>query len=321
MALMDFINKFRKQAEQPAPQVGGEGAAAQIASLLKAKTGKGGATGTPAPATAIAAQNEANAANAALQQQALAGQAQAAQIGQAAQNVEQGLAAGQDKLQQQERMFQVGQTAQATGAREQLAGQAGMAREQMSAQQVMKTDQINASYQNNLAKMAAERGMTEANIWESFRQSSADLEYRKDVAELEQAAHVQSMANKSYVMQLQTIGAQNRLQDNLEFQKEATRLTLGNKVDQLVTQLNWKDLFNADEREFAVQMGQMDIDTAMKVLSAEIEQANTTAIASGAIKGAGSYAANYEKPKPPSGGDNVGDGSGGGFGEDGYENI
>lgn len=294
MALMDFINKFRKQAEQPAPAVAAGSAASQIASLLKAKTGKGGASATPASQTNIAAENEAASANAALQQQALAGQAQAASVGQAAQNVEQGLAAGQDKLQQQERMFQAQQTAQGLGAREAVAGQAGMARERMSADQTMKIDQMNASYQNALTKLAADKGMSEANIWEGFRQSSAELEYRKDVAELEQAAHIQAMANKNYVMQLQTIGALNRLQNDIEFNKEAGRLVMGNKVDALVTQLGWKEAFNKDEREFAIQMGQMDIDAAMQILNAEIQQANTTAIASGVISGASTYVAKKE---------------------------
>lgn len=290
MAIMDFINNFRKQAATPVAPPSADDTAAQIASLLQAKTGKGGASATPAPATNIAAQNAANEAAAGMQQQALAGQAQAAAVGQAAQQTEQQLAAGQDAVQQQERMFQEKQAAQATGAREGMATEANLAGQQMSARETMKVGQMNAAYQNAIERLAADRDISSANIWEGFRQSSAELAYRKDVAEMEQIAHAQALSDKKYVMELQTIGATNRLQNDIEWQKEAARLQMGNSVNSLIENLGWQQAFDADEREFATWMGQMDIDQAMKVLSGEIQAANTTAIASGVIQGASKYA-------------------------------
>lgn len=283
MALFDFMKKYQKPAIA-APQVSGTAEQDRIDKLLAAKGGKATPTTPAAGGVSLAPVTAAETANAALKQQASQLQVQEAATGAAAANIEAAKKAGEEALAGKERMFQAQQAAEGTMAGEALASQATQARARMAAEEGITTDKINSKYNQALASFATERSVNVADILASFKQSSADLEYRKDVAQLEQIAHVTALNNRKYVDELNAIGQERRLKNDIEFQKEAARIINGGKLDALVDQYNWRAAYNKDERAFAEEMGRMDIEQALAVMNATIQADNQAAVASGAIK-------------------------------------
>lgn len=282
---MALIDEFRKrmqqqqQAVQPAPDVQG-----QLQKLAQAKTGKAGTPGVP-----VASTMGQNVANAQLASQAatqgMQQQLQTQQLAAAAQQQQSAVDLFRQRLQAERQLSQQGMAAKQATTMEALSGTEARTKKQLSTQEELKLNALNGDYKNKIADLATNRGIQTDDIFEMFRQDTADLEFRKDSAQLEQMAFQMGMTNKAYLQELDAIGKLRGLENDLNFKKEYAKLKHGAEVDATLAQLGWQSAFDADERTFAMEMGKMDIDAAISLANAYISQANKQAIVSGVIKG------------------------------------
>jgi len=287
---MALIDEFRKrmqqqqQAVQPAPDVQG-----QLQKLAQAKTGKAGAPGAPVASTI--GQNVANAQLASqAAQQGVQQQMQTQQLAAAAQQQQGAIAQFRQRLQAEQQLAQQGMAAKQATTMEALSGTEARTKKQLSTQEELKLNALNGDYKNKIADLATNRGIQTDDIFEMFRQDTADLEFRKDSAQLEQLAFQMGMTNKAYLQELDAIGKLRGLENDLNFKKEYATLKHGAEVEATLNQLGWQQAFDADERTFTMEMGKMDIDQAISLANAYISQANTQAIVTGGVKAASSYA-------------------------------
>jgi hypothetical protein len=221
------------------------------------------------------------------------GAAQTALANQTA-NTQAAATAGANKLAAGETAFQTAQNAQATaqgvtrGAATQSLNTSLVGAEGRSLQAATQKSQ------NAIADLASEgRNQTE-DVFQQFRQGSQELAFRKDAAQLEQVAQTMALSDKKYVDELINIGTMRRLDDANEWQAEMERLTLGDKLDDLLKGLDFKVDLNADKRTFDEQMATMSSDLALQILGTQIASANAKQTLEGvtglAKAGASAYA-------------------------------
>lgn len=268
-SLFDQISKNLSAVETPtqaAPQ-----RASQISSLLAAKSGKQAATPAVAP-TSLQQNVAAQQAQTAQQQQRLAGAAAGAQLQQQSGALSAQTAQAQQQQQQQgqQARLELGQRESITAAQREASEQDAASRR--TAQENQRINSIQAQYKNAAADLAAQRDVTLNNIFGEFRRSNQELEFRKDAAELEQAAHVLALTDRQYVDALTMVGQERRLQDEIGFKQEAIRLELGENVLGALDEMEFNKAFNADQREFEVALTQMNGQQAVQLARAEIRQ-------------------------------------------------
>lgn len=276
MALLDAIR--RRLAAGPAQAPAPSAAATQQAlqqTLATAATGKARAPGGPAASTVGA---EAVAAQGAQQMGALnlAGQQAAAQLG----------AAESQQTQQADLARQQVQTQTEQGMKDIAAQQAEAGAGRQAARDIFGTQAdskerqtiagISASAQQALSRLASDRGVAEADIWASFKQGNQDLAFRKDAAQLEQAAFTMALADKAYIENLQQIGQVRRLENEVNFKKELNSMILDEETKQLLTQFDWARLDQADDREWTEAMSKIDLDSAMAIATSKVKTAAAT---------------------------------------------
>jgi hypothetical protein len=238
MALFDEISK-RLASSEPAggPQVG----QSQIEDVLRAKKGRAGGPAGPA-ASGLAAQ--------AVEQQpdALQGRLAGAQLGAAA-----------EAQKSQQRLQQRGLEQQAQLGREQLASQAQITHDQLkageeqarlrrTAEENMKLDQIQQGATSKLRELTSQRGLALDEMFSQFRQSSQELEFRKDAAELEQLGFTLAMSDRSYLDELNRVGRERQLANDLRFREELANLTFGASTAALADDLGFMEDLNASQR-------------------------------------------------------------------------
>jgi hypothetical protein len=275
----------------------------QVQATLAAKSGKA-AAGTAVPAASNVQEAAAiDQGKAQLAQQQVAGQQLLADVGQ-----QEGALAAQGQA------FQATQAADARAAADRLATQNTAARDTLSAKadtaamqtqatEGIKVAQINQNAANKLKELATERGTTVDDIFSEFDNSNKELEFRKDAASLEQAGFLLALRDKSYVAEIQRIGQERGLQDELAFREEAQRVVWGNQLSDLVDKLKYQTGFNAQARKNEMNYADIDIDWALQFANAAIRDNNNRAVAEGAVAagraGADAYARNTETRTKP----------------------
>jgi hypothetical protein len=280
MALIDVIRKKK-------PNIG----TAPVSARDVQKQAATGATGkvqegqAPSPSN-IAAQQAANEVGA--QQQAL--------------NLERSLAAGDQATQLAEQ-----QAAQATAAqgqqiqreqsladltaKEQMRGQRLQTEEEMQRAGVGEREKsyyvkLNNQYANSLANLANERGVVENDLFQSLSQEMDSLTDDEAASRLEQTAHALAMADKSYLDEIERIGAERNLRDEINFKREAANLVFGKNLELLNKRLDSERLLNMDAREFKIEMAQMDINFAIEVAQQAAKAQAAANIISGGVQAA-----------------------------------
>lgn len=150
--------------------------------------------------------------------------------------------------------------------------------------------------QNNLLDRASQ-------ILTEFEQGSRELDYNKDKAKMEQLGFTMRLSNQQYVDTLQREGKRARLDNALAFKEALQRQVYRDEEDLLANNLDFRKLLAADQRTFENELGQINIDQALAIASAESREANDKAkwsgindITQGGIKGLDAYAKN-NKPK------------------------
>lgn len=294
MSLFDEI-QARLRASAPAAPTGSAQDAALAA--FQAKTGKA-QTGNAGPKASNVGEQVARGAVGAQAavQRAQVGQAADAQVQQRAESQEQVEQAKKD-LAAQGQAFTIGQQAQAANAAGQRETAAQVAAVQGGAKEAATTAKMAHDFKGAVTQLAADRKVTADDIFETFRQGTQDLAYRKDGLDLEKTAQKMALADTQYVDKIKQIGTMQRLDNELAFKEEATRLAMGADWDRLVSQAKSNIDLNANDRAFNEQIAGMDSDFALGILTSGMSAANRAMIVKGvgdaAVQG-GNY---YEKHK------------------------
>ncbi len=187
---------------------------------------------------------------------------------------------------------------QGATARTQISTREDLTGMQRQATESTKTVQINNAAEQKLKELASDRRVTSADLFQSFDHSNQELEQRKDAAELEQLGFLLAMRDKSYLDELERVGQERGLQDEMAFREESTRLAFGNSTSDLLSKLGFQSAFNSDEREFEKQLSGIDAEGALAIATSAIKDANNQAVVQGGIqtaKAGADYWAESEK--------------------------
>lgn len=295
MALIDEL-KAKLKNIKPTTSVPSIGSSA-ISSAVSAKGGR--AATQQAPLSSNQAELSALSQG---RTQTLQGQAQA--------NLQaEGLNLQQTQQAEQQKLAQQTQQTQMNMAQKELAGKFIAAQSNLDNLRNLSNIRLDAEKEAQLKAMAqkanqalqnlaSERRTNVDNLFSNFRMENADLAQRRDAAQLQQVAAAMALSNEKYITQLNRIGQENALYNQINFDKEALRLELGNAFDLLVDNIDWGAGYAERQREFERQMGQMSNNDAYKIAMSAIEQNNKQQIASGIMQGIGVGVKAYQQAGP-----------------------
>lgn len=124
--------------------------------------------------------------------------------------------------------------------------------------------------------------------------SELELESRRDALNLETAAHRLMMEDQSYIHQIREVGRRRRLTNELTFQEEMDRMVYGEELSMLMDELGWMEQQGQLARDRSDELFNMNMDIALAVAAADLEQAQTQMIGQG-IMDAGTAIAKDKK--------------------------
>ncbi len=254
---------------------------ATIADTLRAKTGKATSAGTPG-ASNLGEQAATTTATTQLAQGSLAGRLAGLSVQQAAEGQAQQAQTAANVEAANTRMQEQGLATQRQAATSQTTAteQGGVQAAQLG--ETMKVTALNAAADQELRKLAADKQLNVDNIWRDFKTSEQELQYRKDAAQLEQTGFVLAMRDKAYVDELNRIGTERDLTDKMNYKDEMERVVLGDEMDKLMSDMDFKRSFNANQREWDTKLAGMSYDAALQIAQAAIAQDSKNQMFSGA---------------------------------------
>jgi hypothetical protein len=264
MALFDEISKRLASTERAGgPQVG----QSQIEDVLRAKKGRAAGPQGPA-ATGLAAQ--------ATEQQpdALAGRLAGAQLGAAAeaQKAQQGIQAR--GLEQQAQLGREQLATQGQITHDQLKASEEQARSRRTAEENMKLDSIQNTATQKLRELTSQRGLALDDMFQGFRQSNQELAFRKDAAELEQLGFTLAMSDRAYLDELNRVGRERQLTNDLRFREEMANLTFGAETAALADDLGFMEELNASNRIWEKELTKLSSGDKLDLARAMIQDSN-----------------------------------------------
>lgn len=218
------------------------------------------------------------------QVRAKTGQAGLAPSGPSASNVTEQLA------QQQAQGNQLALQQQAQQQQAQISQQA----QNVQQQQALQAKQEAANFRAQQQQLAQKT----TDLLQGLQQSNQELEFRKDAAQVEQAAQTMALRNKNYVNNLAQIGEEQRLQDKQAFDREAERVVFGDQWDRLNQEIGFKTALSADQRTFNQALAGMKTEDALAMAQAALSAKQRAAVATGVIGMASAGAQAYDKYTP-----------------------
>lgn len=170
---------------------------------------------------------------------------------------------------------------QALVASQQMA-QAG----QMAAQQIQ---QQQAEQQQQALQQAKRLDQQTVEMMDKFTQQQdallndyqkgiKQLDLNKDKSKMEQIGFNIRLGNQKYIDNLQQEGARSRLDNQLTFNEELAKTIFNEESDLFNSDLQFRGMINADGRQFADEMSNIDIDFALRMAEAENAAANQRAM-------------------------------------------
>lgn len=260
-----------------------------IEEILAAKAGKGlGVSSTPKQSS-LQLQAAQNIAQTTAANDVIASRLQQAEFYQKAQDQEQ-----QFKFQtQQERL-----RARMTEAADVSAFTRGLKQVRFEEQQTMTAQQQDAKLRTQdmtaratmaLRNLAAERRLDLDNIFADNYYGEQELHLRKDAADLEYKAQLLAFSDTQYLDELKRIGAQRELDNQMAFEQEALRLSVGHSMAELLKGLESKGILNQQVRDTdeltQTISGETDIQIADSIIRGEMERAKWGSVATIAAEG------------------------------------
>jgi hypothetical protein len=112
-------------------------------------------------------------------------------------------------------------------------------------------------------------------ILTTLEQNRAELSLDQQKALTEQAGFYMRLNNEKYVNQLKSEGARARLDSTVKFKEAMMSTIFKNQYELLNKNLTLKSMLRADERDFDRKLAKMDINTAIALLSSELDTAAT----------------------------------------------
>lgn len=260
-------------------QLGGGGAQPQqrgIEKILQQKGGKATTRKGPAAST-LGEQAAIGAGGQALREQTFAERLGGAQARGKETALAEQQALQQRALSQQGQLAQEGLAAAAATTREDIRAREEAARTRIRSAEERQIRQTNVLAEQRLRDLASQRNISLDDIFAQSEFDTADLEDRRDAAQLEQQAFLLAMQDNKYLKELENIGQERQLGNDIEFDREVQRTVMGENLDGLLKDLNFKTGRNVKQREFQEQLGQINIDMAINIAQATIrDQAERT---------------------------------------------
>jgi hypothetical protein len=173
-------------------------------------------------------------------------------------------------LRQQEQLAQERLAAEAAVTREGLRAGEEEARLRGRTAEERKIREINVQAEQRLRDLTSQRNLKLDDIFAQYEFDTAELEDRRDGAQLEQQAFLLAMQDRKYLEELDRIGQERQLQNDIEFDREMQRIIYGDSLDGLLKEMDFKAGRNAKNREYTQQLSQIDFETAVALSRAAI---------------------------------------------------
>lgn len=257
--MASLLDRIRQIGAAPAqPQQAG------IQQILRQKTGKAKQVTGP-KATGLGEQAAIQAGQAAEREQTFAERLQATQLRGQEQAIAESQQLQQQQLKQQRQLQQEQLGAQAALKREDLAAGQEEALLRREATIESKTRAINNQAEQRLRDLASQKNIQLDNLFSQYSFDVAELEDRADAAQLEQQSFLLAMNDKKYLDELQKVGQQRQLEDQLQFDREVQDIVFESNLNNLLSELQFKRGANTTRRQFNEQLAQIDIDMAVNI--------------------------------------------------------
>lgn len=179
-------------------------------------------------------------------------------------NIQEQIAIQNTRLQQQE--------LQKAGA--EAAGQMGLQAaeaEQQYQQSVSELDEKQISAQEQYQREV------EA-VMRDLARGTRQIDFQRDQAKAEQIGFQLRLSNDKYINNLRTEGARNRLISAANFREQLQRTIFAEEEALLRSDLSFRALMSADEREFLRRLSEIDIENALALASSEAKGDNAKAM-------------------------------------------
>lgn len=160
-----------------------------------------------------------------------------------------------------------------------------------------------------LTEMSADFERRSDSILAAFERGEKQLDDQKDALAMEIMGQQARLANKDYLFQLEQEAKKSGLENEIKYKEEMARTIIGENLDFLKTDLAHRRFVSGSQNDFLMEMGQMDISTAMAAANQQIEAANQQSAYAGVgglvSAGAKGYSKlseeDYDDPKDTSG--------------------
>jgi hypothetical protein len=177
----------------------------------------------------------------------------------------------------------------------------GLQIQQQGEEQLQAADLNQQQLQQKTQAFRQEADRTFDGLMQERSLANKELDFNKRRAIDEQIGFLERLGNEKYITQLQQAGARARLDDALSFKTQLQKDYYSGMEDLIEKDIAFKSLLDAGDRDFNKKLASMDIDTAMAILSGNIQAANTGAIWSGAagvVSGGIAAAEKFGEKKP-----------------------
>lgn len=243
----------RLSGQQAVPRVQ---AGPNIAEILQAKKGKAGPIAGIA-STSPAAEMAADQANVELQQQQQAGQLQAQALGAKEEEIRQAGETAQQKLLSAEQQASTALAGQAARQRAESSAAEESQLQKIKADKELKLNSISQGYQSALQKMASDRGIMIDSLFADVAQENAVLSARRDASQLEQKAALLALSDRQYIDELNRIGEERKLNDEIEFDKATKELVFGQELNKKLNDINFQIKMDSRDRDTLDQISRL----------------------------------------------------------------
>ncbi len=254
-------------------QLGAGGAQPQqrgIEEILRAGRGKAGPARGPA-ASALGEEAAITAGREALREQTFAERLGGVQARGREEALAEEQALRESQLRRQEQQQREQLAAQATAARQDIEAGAEEARLRREAREATTTRTLNARAEQQLRDLTSQRNITTDDLFAEYRFDLAELRDRQDASQLEQRAFLLAMQDRAYLEELDRVGKEQQLTDDLQFEKEMNRLVFGNNMDAMLDSIDFNKRSDQTDRERRDQLAKIDINTAIDLAQSAIK--------------------------------------------------
>lgn len=158
----------------------------------------------------------------------------------------------------------------------------GEGMQQQSADQTQQATQQLAQHNEALASQQDQFSRQTTAILENLKNNQASLSADKQMAQMEQAGFMIRGMNDQYVQELKRQGQLSRLQDNTSFREAAAQDIMADEMELFNSQLQFKQMFDINDRSFNEQLSGMSDNFALKMGDIAAKEASSQMMFSGA---------------------------------------